>query len=141
MQASVVGYMISGDSPTDNAMFENLLLGWEAAGCGVTGATVSANTVSAAPFNPYDFLDSSSSCIMNYDGGLTTPTCDEIVEWNLATTPFSISELQMNRTLTLINDCPESISHNGSTSRPIQPLNGRTLNNICPARRRNRWPF
>ena len=128
--------MISGVAPIDNAIFESLLVGWEALGCGVTSGTVNPSIVSSAPFNPYDFLNS-SSCIMNYDGGLTTPSCDEIVEWNLATTPFSISSTQMSRMLTLINDCPESISHSGSTSRPIQPLNGRTLNNICPASRRN----
>ena len=127
--------MISSDSPAANVMFENLLLGWEAAGCGTTSANVDGSIVSSAAFNPYSFLDG-SSCIMNYDGGLTTPTCDEIVEWNLATTPFSISPNQMQRLLALINDCPQSISWEGSTSRPVQPLNGRSVNQICPANRR-----
>lgn len=134
--ASVVGFMIQSSGSTPNSMFENLLKGWEAVGCGITSANVDGNIVSTGEFNPYEFLDS-ESCIMNYDGGLTTPTCDEIVEWNLATTPITISHQQMRRLLALINDCPESVSFADSTSRPIQPLNGRTINQICPADRRN----
>ena len=128
--------MIKSDASSANGLFENLLLGWEDLGCGVTSAQVDASVVTSAAFNPYDFLEP-STCIMNYDGSLTTPTCDEIVEWNLATTPISISSSQMTRVLALINDCPESISFQGSTSRAVEPLNGRTVNQICPASRRN----
>lgn len=134
--ASVVGFFIGRNGGNENLAFENLLNGFEQLGCGVTSGTVGASVVTDDTFNVYDFLDP-TSCIMNYDGGLTTPTCDEIVEWNLATTPLLISNGQMNRLLNLINNCPLSNSWNGSTSRPVQPLNGRKISQICPATRRN----
>lgn len=132
--ASVVGFMIKSDATATNAMFENLLYGFETAGCGVLSGNV--NGASADAFNPYNFL-ASDTCIYNYDGGLTTPTCDEIVEWNLASKPISVTPNQMSRLLALINGCPQSIAFNGSTSRPTQPLNGRKINKICAHRRRN----
>jgi carbonic anhydrase len=132
--ASVVGMFIARDGRNENEAFENLLKGLEAVGCGVKEGAVGASVTTSDPFSPYDFVPS-ESCYINYDGGLTTPTCDEIVEWNLATTPMKISNGQMNRLLNLINNCPKSNSWNGSTSRPVQPRNGRTLNEICPARR------
>jgi carbonic anhydrase len=132
--ASVVGFMIKSNASVPNAMFENLLYGFETAGCGVLSGNV--NGASSAAFNPYNFL-APDTCIYNYDGSLTTPTCDEIVEWNLASKPISVTFSQMNRLLALINGCPQSISFNGSTSRPTQPLNGRKINKICADRRRN----
>jgi carbonic anhydrase len=134
--ASVVGSMINSQATTDNPVFENLLRGFERAGCGVKEAKLDASEfTSSSLFDVYGLFNP-TTCYMNYDGGLTTPTCDEIVEWNLATTPFSISPNQMQRLLALINDCPGSISFDGSTSRPIKPLNGRKINQICPANRR-----
>ena len=128
--------MLSSDaSAPDNTMFETLLLGWESVGCGVKEGIVDGTKLGAGASDDllvYDFLNT-TSCIYNYDGGLTTPDCNEIVEWNLADVPIVLSVSQMNRLLALINDCPQSVSFEGSTSRPIQPLAGREINKICPA--------
>ena len=132
----MVGFFIARDGNNMNGAFEKLLDGWETVGCSVKKGDVSSSVVGDDSFPLYDFV-APESCIMNYDGGLTTPTCDEIVEWNLATTPLKISSEQMDRLLALINDCPLSNSWNGSTSRPVQPVNGRQINQICPPRRRN----
>ena len=85
-----------------------------------------------------------------YKGGLTTPPCSEIVNWNLLDTPFEISADQMTRLLNLI-DCYQNADTCGyetvaskldseqsaglltqsSTSRPPQPLQGRTITHRC----------
>jgi len=85
-----------------------------------------------------------------YKGGLTTPPCSEIVNWNLLDTPFEISVDQMTRLLNLV-DCYQNADTCGyetvaakldaeqssglltqsSTSRPPQPLQGRTITHRC----------
>lgn len=85
-----------------------------------------------------------------YKGGLTTPPCSEIVNWNLLDTPMEISAEQMTRLLNLI-DCYQNADTCGyetvakkltaeesaglltqsSTSRPPQPLQGRTITHRC----------
>ena len=87
-----------------------------------------------------------------YKGGLTTPPCSEIVNWNLLDTPMEISAEQMTRLLNLI-DCYQNADTCGyetvakkltadesaglltqsSTSRPPQPLQGRTITHRCYA--------
>merc|ERR1740128_1239991 len=70
-----------------------------------------------------------------YKGSLTTPTCNEVVDWNVLQEATHISERQFNifRSLIDINNY-----------RPVQPLNGRRVsvtaplpvklpaNNLCP---------
>jgi hypothetical protein len=85
-----------------------------------------------------------------YKGGLTTPPCSEIVNWNLLDTPMEVSAEQMTRLLNLI-DCYQNADTCGyetvakkltadesaglltqsSTSRPPQPLQGRTITHRC----------
>jgi hypothetical protein len=80
-----------------------------------------------------------ASTFYNYMGGLTTPPCSEVVVWNLADTPVQISIAQYNEMSFLIlgyldADCHigTAASPSGSTSRPVQPLNGREVKRICP---------
>jgi hypothetical protein len=64
----------------------------------------------------------------------------EVVWWNLADTPVSITPAQYNTLVFLITDYLDpatcALGTNagpaGSTSRPTQPLNGRTVERICP---------
>jgi carbonic anhydrase len=90
-------------------------------------------------FNVYDMVPKGSS-FYHYDGGLTTPPCSEVVWWNLADTPVSISVLQYTRLTQLVLEYRNTetcelatvASPSGSTSRPTQALNGRIVKRICP---------
>lgn len=84
--AAVVGFIIEAVEGSGNAIFETILKGLESAGCG----TEKASNPSFSQFNPYAMLPS-GTCFWNYDGSLTTPGCDEIVEWNLAEDIMQIS--------------------------------------------------
>jgi hypothetical protein len=76
----------------------------------------------------------------HYDGGLTTPPCSEVVWWNLADKPVSITPSQYSQLLhhileyTKIATCEHGTSAGtaGSTGRPTQPLNGHYVEKICP---------
>ena len=52
-----------------------------------------------------------------YDGSLTTPPCSEGVKWIVMTTPIELSSEQIAAFTRLVKD----------NSRPVQPLNGRTV--------------
>jgi carbonic anhydrase len=52
-----------------------------------------------------------------YDGSLTTPPCSEGVKWIVMTTPIQMSAEQIAAFRAIIN----------GNSRPVQPLNGRTV--------------
>lgn len=56
----------------------------------------------------------------HYEGSLTTPPCNEGVDWYLFRTPIEASHKQ-------IRDFRQTLS-DGENARPIQPLNGRKVN-------------
>lgn len=88
--------------------------------------------------NPYDLI-SGETAHFHYTGGLTTPPCTEDVNWYVMETPISISVLQYAQLVDLEHDYvnPETcefatlMSEAGDTNRPIQPLNGRTIEYRC----------
>ncbi|KAL7565219.1 hypothetical protein ACA910_016557 [Epithemia clementina (nom. ined.)] len=175
---AVFGTMIDvGD--TAHPVFEYFLRGWElvatnvAESCPVTSAPYAAVqqkvTCSATyqfPYNQsiqdgvaffpdggpnlYEDLPTASEWgVYTYKGGLTTPGCNEIVNWNLLDEAMLISQEQMDRLDYLIlcfvqptfasdGTTVESCVHNtvasesGSTSRPPQPLLGRKVTHRCP---------
>ena len=59
-----------------------------------------------------------------YDGGLTTPACNEVVKWINFMTPLKISSAQLKLFRTLIDGKDKNIVDN---FRSPQPLNGRTV--------------
>merc|ERR1712002_1137910 len=59
-----------------------------------------------------------------YQGGLTTPTCDEVVSWNVFTKTIPISTNQLAVLRTLVDSSGVTLNDN---YRPPQPLNGRTV--------------
>jgi hypothetical protein len=78
--------------------------------------------------------------IYTYRGGLTTPPCTEIVNWNLLDTPLYASKSQIDRLykrilcFVEISTCRHATIANeaGFTNRPVQPLHGRTVLHRCP---------
>lgn len=93
----------------------------------------------ARGFNPYDLVPAGST-MYTYQGSLTTPPCSEVVFWNVIDTPVSISVREYIRAVNLILDwvnpdtCKKETvaSESGFTGRPVQPINGREINRICP---------
>lgn len=93
----------------------------------------------AQAFNPYALLPEGAT-MYTYQGSLTTPPCLEIVFWNVVDTAVSISPREFLRLTTLIIDYvnPETCelasvaADSGFTGRPVQNINGREINRICP---------
>merc|ERR1711997_96477 len=65
-----------------------------------------------------------SSRYSTYEGSLTTPTCNEVVEWINFLTPLKISRAQLQAFRMIDDDYQKDILDN---FRPPQPLNGRTV--------------
>lgn len=142
-RAAVLGTMIEAGAPFDHPMFEKYLLAWEAARaeveCGDCDLIEEGEVDVNYPLDPYDLLVSDD--YYHYDGGLTTPPCSEIVWWNFNAESMVISVAQYGRLVDIIlgtkvekdGDCDyiTVASAGGSTSRPVQPLNGRTVDKIC----------
>lgn len=164
---AVFGTMIDvGDE--DHPTFEYFLQGWEAAhkaidaSCGtaegrrglaevaepvqtlVQCPAIGSTTFADPSFpdeapNLYE-LPTSEFGVFTYKGGLTTPACTEIVNWNLLDTPMLISQSQLERLQVLIMCYIDSESchyatvadESGSTSRPPQDLKGRVVTHRCP---------
>merc|ERR1711862_931885 len=65
-----------------------------------------------------------TSAYTYYSGSLTTPTCNEVVEWINILTPLKISSRQLALFRELMDGKNKKIVDN---YRPPQPLNGRTV--------------
>lgn len=173
---AVFGTMISVGAD-DHPTFEWLLQGWEAAAqqvqdecvkgtsnlnastsivqnfeCPPIGSkTIYAETSPSYPSggpNVYELPTNPDFGVFTYKGGLTTPPCTEIVNWNFLDTPMEISQSQLDRLKSLIlcyvaqnKNEDESLAScgygtvataTGSTSRPPQPLLGRRIVHRCP---------
>jgi carbonic anhydrase len=146
-RAAVVGMLIDPSSDETNSKFQTLLDAWQEVfeadeeACESGGRRVltdSARTGNA--FAPYDFLDLASTGFYFYDGGLTTPPCSEIVWWNVADQVVAVTPAQFSQLvdLTLHYKDPATCElgtfagEAGNTARPVQPLNGREVDRICP---------
>jgi len=152
---SVVGTMIMPNKPDDNQAFGPYIDSWKDArfamestcpadaSCKVKNKYATGNNLlypGANKMKPYDLVETGS--FFSYFGGLTTPPCTQAVYWNLADKPMNISPRQFAvmseiilKTLNPAKDCKEVLtvaSKSGSTSRPPQLLNGRTVKKICP---------
>jgi carbonic anhydrase len=98
-------------------------------------------------FNPYDLIPEGAT-FYYYSGSLTTPPCSEIVSWNVVDTPVSLSVREFLALDSFILDyvSPETCElatvagPAGGTSRPTQPINGRTITHKCPSGTESRFP-
>jgi carbonic anhydrase len=79
-------------------------------------AATSSSAPKAVQINPAHLVPAWSD-LVRYDGSLTTPPCSEGVLWNVYERPRMISKAQLEA-FTAVH--PEN-------SRPVQPLNARTL--------------
>ncbi|DAZ99468.1 TPA: hypothetical protein N0F65_001653, partial [Lagenidium giganteum] len=61
----------------------------------------------------------------NYPGSLTTPTCDEIVDWWVIEKPLPVSPEDFDQFQKHLERLPATDKGHGA--RPVQPLNGRTV--------------
>ena len=150
---AVLAFMLEPSAAENNDRFEMLLEEW-------TGFAAKTEIVCAKAdlplnlsalvkrsavqeFNVYDFVDGDN--FFQYDAGLATPPCGDVVWWNLAEKPVSISVAQFSQLTALtvnfrsLATCLQATNANeaGSTSRDVQPLNGRTVQKICPANSRD----
>jgi len=60
----------------------------------------------------------------SYEGSLTTPGCDEVVEWILYKKPLEISTAQLAEFRTILDKKEKPVEFN---FRPVQPLNDRSI--------------
>lgn len=87
----------------------------------------------------YEDLPTPGYGIYAYRGGLTTPPCTEIVNWNLLDTPLYLSRSQLDRLYHVIlcmtepTTCKHATIANeaGLTNRPVQELHERTVIHRC----------
>jgi len=77
-----------------------------------------------APHPLESLLPTNTHRFYRYSGGLTTPTCNEIVTWTVFDQPIPISEAQLEVFRSVKDDYGKSACDN---FRPTQPLNGRTV--------------
>jgi len=102
-RASVLGTMIRPTLPYDNPSFEHFLKRWsmvrEEAACDCTDH-YSFDPPENFVLDVYENMEGKD--FYHYDGGLTTPGCNEIVWWNFNTEPWHISVTQFNKMADII---------------------------------------
>ena len=74
------------------------------------------NKVEGTKINPAELLPADRS-FYRFPGSLTTPICNEVVNWYVMKNPIELSEGQIE----------EYTRHYHNTARPLQPLNGRPV--------------
>lgn len=145
---AVAGIMIDGDANADNPLFGQLLSRWAAveqkvdSNCNGPSNQKSLPLSNDESFNVYDLIPAGTS-FYHYDGSLTTPPCSEVVWWEVASKPLSVSAAQFEKLVQLTTTYTDPTTcelksaaspMDGSTNRPIaQDLNGREITHICPA--------
>ncbi|RLN45788.1 hypothetical protein BBJ29_004092 [Phytophthora kernoviae] len=70
-------------------------------------------------------VDANANRLYNYPGSLTTPACDEIVDWWVVQKLVKMSSKDFARLQTQLKEF--HVTDNGNNARPVQPLNGRTV--------------
>ncbi|MET1255701.1 carbonic anhydrase family protein [Aliikangiella maris] len=111
VDASVIGIMIQEGATNQQLanIFSNLPDGHEA------GAKLASNLTNLLPANRAAY---------NYRGSLTTPGCNEIVNWFVMATPITMSAEQIDAFKDLFKNADGT---RYDTYRPVQPLNGRVI--------------
>ncbi len=109
-QLAVVGVFIETGkhNPVIQKIWDNL-----------PSAVNSEKAVHSVTINAADLLPKNGS-YYHFAGSLTTPPCSENVNWNVLKTPIQLSQVQIDRFVSII----------GPNNRPTQPLNARSVMGI-----------
>ncbi|KAG7376356.1 hypothetical protein PHYBOEH_001597 [Phytophthora boehmeriae] len=70
-------------------------------------------------------VNANANRLYNYPGSLTTPACDEIVDWWVVQKPVAITAKDFARLQTQLKEL--HVTNNGKNARPVQRLNGRKI--------------
>ncbi len=73
----------------------------------------------------FDAIPDLENNVSHYKGSLTTPDCQEAVQWINVLTPVKVSQRILDRIRTKVKDNNDKIMVNNF--RPPQPINGRTV--------------
>jgi carbonic anhydrase len=92
-----------------------------------------------AAFNYYDLIPEGAT-MYQYNGSLTTPPCSEVVFWNVVDKPIQVSVREYLKLTSLVIDYRDPATcalasiaaPSGFTGRPVNPINGRKINRVCP---------
>ena len=106
---AVIGVLIEAGEE-DNAAFGPI---WNS----LPAIASERRTIPAVEINAADLLPANPQRYLRYMGSLTTPPCSEDVQWILMGETVKLSQAQIDR-FTAIYD---------GNNRPVQPLNGRTV--------------
>jgi len=105
-------------SDTDNANLKPLI-------DVISSITTKDQSADKTTNNPYQtLLPSDTRSFYRYKGGLTTPTCNEIVTWTVFREPIGVSAAQLTTIRTLKDKDGVAITDN---FRDPQPINQRTI--------------
>jgi len=86
--------------------------------------TAAATSTATDLYALSSLLPKDVSRFYRYSGGLTTPTCNEIVTWTVFQDPIHVSKEQMKVFRTMLDSKGQALVNN---YRPPQPLNSRTV--------------
>jgi carbonic anhydrase len=75
-------------------------------------------------FSLANLLPTHSSAFYRYSGSLTTPGCNEIVTWSVLHHPQAVSEHQLERLRSVLDNEGHPM---GDNYRPVMPLHGRRV--------------
>eukprot|EP00644_Phytophthora_capsici_P017308 jgi/Phyca11/20054/fgenesh1_pg.PHYCAscaffold_57_\ len=85
--------------------------------------TPKGKQISLGPYS--ELVNANANRLYNYPGSLTTPGCDEIVDWWVVQKPVSVSPKDFKRLQAQLKKLPAT--DNGKNARPVMPLNGRRI--------------
>ncbi|KAJ0399161.1 hypothetical protein P43SY_007310 [Pythium insidiosum] len=118
---AVVGLFLEKDATAETDPF--IASFWKQVESASTNATLNATLPS---FHPAVRTSAGAGHLFNYPGSLTTPTCDEIVDWWVIEKPLKVSAAGMDKLRPFMERI--KAADRGTNARPVQPLNGRQIN-------------
>ncbi|GLE03927.1 hypothetical protein PINS_up012838 [Pythium insidiosum] len=117
---AVIGLFLQKDAAAETDPF--IASFWKQIESASTNATLNATLPS---FHTAVRKTAGAGRLFNYAGSLTTPTCDEIVDWWVVEKPLKVSAAGLDKLRPLMERL--KAADRGTNARPVQPLNGRQI--------------